>query len=297
MALSMTDIGPDGRVEPQFVDAGNPPRRLAVPAALIAPLESGGRDLATVAGLAAGLALLVAAILLGGALPPYADLPAFMMVLGGTAAVTLVSFSVEDVQRLPEVIRTTLLRKIPRAPDVAMRLVALADLARQQGFLAVESQLAKLGDDRFLVKAMALVIDNTAPDVIARELRVELQAILARHQRAAALLRRAGEVAPAMGLVGTLVGLVRMLSSLDNPASIGPAMAVAILATLYGAVLANMVLLPLAHKLERNSGSEALLHHLTSLAAISIAEQENPRRTEVVLNSVLPPADRIAYFD
>ena len=296
MALSMTDSGPDGRIEPQFIDLGTTGRG-ASPLTWIAPLPGGGRDFATVAGLGVGLALVLIAILLGGTLPPYADLPAFIMVIGGTAAVTLVSFTLEDVIRLPDVVRTTLLHKIPRPADAAMRLVALADLARLQGLLALEGQLARLGDDRFLIKAMALVVDNTTPEVIGRELKIELQAIQARHQRAAAMLRRAGEVAPAMGLVGTLVGLVRMLSSLDNPSSIGPAMAVAILATLYGAVLANMVLLPLAHKLERNSHGEALLHHLTILAAVSVAGLENPRRTEVVLNSILPPADRIAYFD
>ena len=296
MALSMTDSGPDGRIEPQFIDLGTTGRG-ASPLVWITPLPGGGRDVATMAGLGVGLALVLVAILLGGTLPPYADLPAFIMVIGGTAAVTLVSFTLDDATRLPEIIRTTLLHKVPRPSDAAMRLVALADLARLQGFLALEGQLANLGDDRFLIKAMALVVDNTTPDVISRELKIELQAIQGRHQRAAAMLRRAGEVAPAMGLVGTLVGLVRMLSSLDNPSSIGPAMAVAILATLYGAVLANMVLLPLAHKLERNSHSEALLHHLTMLAAVSIAGLENPRRTEVVLNSVLPPADRITYFD
>jgi chemotaxis protein MotA len=144
---------------------------------------------------------------------------------------------------------------------------------------------------------MALVIDNTPPETLERELRAELQAMVARHARTAALLRRAGEVAPAMGLIGTLIGLVQMLSNLDNPASIGPAMAVAILATLYGAALANMALLPLAYKLERNTHDEALIHNLTILAASSIAIQESPRRTEVLLNSLLPPGDRIGYFD
>ena len=296
MALTMAEPGTDGRAEPQFADAYFG-RRSTSPTELIGPLPGGGRDLATLAGLGTGLVLLLGAILLGGSLPPYADLPAFLMVFGGTAAVTLVSFSLDDAVKLPEIIRTTLFHKIPLASNSALRLVALADLARLQGFMALEGQLSNLQDDRFLVKAMALVVDNTTPEVIGAELRLELQAILARHQRAASMLRRAGEVAPAMGLVGTLVGLVRMLSSLDNPSSIGPAMAVAILATLYGAVLANMVLLPLAHKLDRNSQTEALLHHLSTLAAVSIAGLENPRRTEVVLNSVLAPADRIAYFD
>ena len=121
---------------------------------------------------------------------------------------------------------------------------------------------------------------------------------MARHRATADMMRRGGEAAPAMvGLIGTLVGLVHKVANLNNPASIGPAMAVAILATLYGAVLANMVLLPLAAKLDRNNHAEALVANLTIMAAVSIAGQDSPRRLEVMLNSILPPAERVTYFD
>jgi chemotaxis protein MotA len=263
----------------------------------IQPLERGERDLASWGGIGIGFLLILSATLLGGALPAYADLPAFLMVFGGTTAVTQISFSLEDSRRLPEALKTAFLMKLGNPAEAALRLVALADKARLSGFFALEAYLPRLADDPFLVKAIALVVDNTPAEVIERELKTELQALLARHSRAAAMLRRAGEVAPAMGLIGTLIGLVQMLLNLNNPGSIGPAMAVAILATLYGAVLANMVLLPLAHKLERNSHAEALLHNLSIMAAVSIALQESPRRTEVLLNSVLPPAERVSYFD
>jgi len=260
------------------------------------PIE-GVRDGATLLGLATGLALLVFAMLLGGSLAAYVDFPAFMMVVGGTIAVTSISFGLDDLKRLPAALATATVRKVPLAHHAASRLVALAEAARRQGFLALEDLLPKLKDDRFLVKAVAFVVDNTPPDEIERQLRAELSATLARHRVAGDMLRRAGEVAPAMGLIGTLVGLVQMLSNLNNPTTIGPAMAVAILATLYGAVLANMVLLPLAAKLERNNHAEALVHNLTILAANSIARQESPRRLEVMLNGILPPAERISYFD
>ncbi|HTH98646.1 MAG TPA: MotA/TolQ/ExbB proton channel family protein [Stellaceae bacterium] len=263
----------------------------------IGPLVESERDWASIGGIAIGLVLVLSAMVLGGALPAYADLPAFLMVFGGTAAVTQISFSMEDTRNLPGILRTAFLRRHPDPSEAAMRLVALADKARGGGFFALERYLPQLGDDPFLVKSMALIVDNTDATTIESELRVELQATIQRHGRAAAMLRRAGEVAPAMGLIGTLIGLVQMLLNLDNPSSIGPAMAVAILATLYGAMLANMVLLPLAHKLERNTHAEALIANLTIMAAVSIAFQENPRRTEVVLNSILPPVDRIAFFD
>ncbi|HEV2674057.1 MAG TPA: MotA/TolQ/ExbB proton channel family protein [Aliidongia sp.] len=272
--------------------------KVEAPPSRILPDPIGGtRDGATLFGLGLGLALLVFAMLLGGSLAAYVDFPAFMMVVGGTLAVTTISFGFDDLKRLPSALATATIRRVPAAHHAASRLVALAEASRRQGFLALEDLLPKLKDDWFLIKALALVIDNTPPDEIERQLRAELSAMLARHRVGGDMLRRAGEVAPAMGLIGTLVGLVQMLSNLNNPTTIGPAMAVAILATLYGAVLANMVLLPLAAKLDRNNHAEALVHNLTILAANAIARQESPRRLEVMLNGILPPAERISYFD
>jgi|HubBroStandDraft_1064217.scaffolds.fasta_scaffold00005_12 chemotaxis protein MotA len=255
------------------------------------------RDLGTWLGFGIGFLLLLSAMALGGSLPAYADLPAFLMVFGGTAAVTAASFTLDEVGNLPRVLGSVLVRGVPRSGAAARRLLALAEQARRTGFLALENLLPRLNDDRFLVKAIAYVIDNTTPEQIERALETELRATLARHRSTADLLRRGGEVAPAMGLIGTLVGLVQMLANLNNPASIGPAMAIAILATLYGAVLANMVLLPLAAKLDRNNRAEALVATLTIMTAVSIASHDSPRRLEVMLNSVLPPAERIVYFD
>jgi chemotaxis protein MotA len=272
----------------------------ATEAAEAVTLPSGAvreRDLGTWFGFGIGFLLLLSAMALGGSLPAYADIPAFLMVFGGTAAVTAASFTIEEVTNLPAVLATVLIRGVPRSGAAAERLLALAEQARRTGFLALENLLPRLNDDRFLVKAVAYVIDNTTPEQIERALRTELQATLARHRSSADMMRRGGEVAPAMGLIGTLVGLVQMLANLNNPASIGPAMAVAILATLYGAVLANMVLLPLAAKLDRNNHAEALVANLTIMTAVSIASHDSPRRLEVMLNSILPPAERIAYFD
>ena len=118
-----------------------------------------------------------------------------------------------------------------------------------------------------------------------------------RHVKSTGVLRKAAEFAPAMGLIGTLIGLVQMLGNLQDPSTIGPAMAVALLTTFYGAVLANMVFMPLASKLERNSAEEMLIYNLYTMGATSIGRQENPRRLEMLLNSVLPPAKRVKYFD
>jgi chemotaxis protein MotA len=128
-------------------------------------------------------------------------------------------------------------------------------------------------------------------------MRKDMNATIGRHQKGANIMKKAGDIAPAMGLIGTLIGLVQMLGNLDDPSSIGPSMAVALLTTFYGAVLANMVFMPLAAKLERNSGEEELLNSVYMVGAVSIGRQENPRRLEMLINSILPPSKRVSYFD
>jgi chemotaxis protein MotA len=144
---------------------------------------------------------------------------------------------------------------------------------------------------------MSMLVDGIVVEEIERNLTFETHAMMQRHVRSTGILRRAAEVSPAMGLIATLIGLVNMLGSLNNPESIGPAMAIALLGTLYGAVLANVVFLPLASKLERNSATELLINQIYILGSSSIGRQENPRRLELVLNTILPANQRVKYFD
>ena len=125
----------------------------------------------------------------------------------------------------------------------------------------------------------------------------EVEAEVERHKRSASITRRASEIAPALGLIGTLIGLVMMLADLENPETIGPAMAIALLTTFYGAILGTIVMAPLAVKLEKRSTDESMMKTLVKIAAASTARQENPRKLEMLLNSELPPAERIRYFD
>ncbi len=263
------------------------------------PPEDGSRprDDATWFGLGLSSLLLIAAAASGGSLAAYADLPAFLIVVPGTAAVTLVSFPLEDFRVLPAMLSAALKRRVLAPAQHATRLLRLAEQARRIGLFSLEDAQARISDDGFLAHALALAVDRVPAETIERRLRTELQAALLRQRIAADMLRRGGEVAPAMGLIGTLVGLVQMLANLNTPASIGPAMAVAILATLYGAILANVILLPLAAKLDRHSQQEAISANMTIMAATSIAVQESPLLLEATLNGVLAPADRVALFD
>lgn len=254
-------------------------------------------DLATVVGLLCGFALIGAAIVLGGSPASFVDLPSVLIVVGGTLAVTTVCFTPLEMARTVRVLSKTVFRSARDPADAAVQVLQIAEAARRRSVLALQEMLGSLENEPFLHKGLSLIVDGTPGDEIESILRRDMHATALRHQSSASVLRKAAEFAPAMGLIGTLIGLVQMLGNLDDPSSIGPSMAVALITTFYGAVLANMVFSPLAAKLDRNSAEETLVNSLYLMAAGSIGRQENPRRLEMLLNSVLPPAKRVRYFD
>ena len=259
-----------------------------------------GIDFATLLGMAGALALIVAAIYL----PPldlhtsaFIDIRAVLLVVFGTFAVTAVSYSVTEIVQAQPVMFRTLFHAGHAPNEAAMRMLQLSERARRRGILQLQSELYGLRAEPFLHRAMTMLVDGITVEEIERNLTFETHAMMQRHIRSTGILRRAAEVSPAMGLIGTLVGLVQMLGSLNSPERIGPAMAVALLTTFYGAVLANVVFLPLASKLERNSATELLINQIYILGALSIGRQENPRRLELALNTILPASQRVKYFD
>lgn len=254
-------------------------------------------DFATIMGVTGGFALIITAMILGGTPGAFVDVPAMLIVLGGSFLVTTISFSLGEVTRAQNVMFKAILYRHRDPAETARQMVALADIARRDGTLALENREREFRNEPFLARALAMVIDGMPGEEVERTMGREIEATLDRHERAAGVLRRAGEVAPAMGLIGTLVGLVQMLGNLEDPSTIGPAMAVALLTTFYGAVLAHMVFLPIANKLERNSTIEAVVNQIFMQGAASIARQQNPRRLEMQLNTILPPAERVRYFD
>ena len=254
-------------------------------------------DIATLIGLVIGFGLVAAAIVTGGSPAAFIDVPSILIVIGGTFAITTVSFSLGEIIKGQGLMLKAVLYKAPDPSAAALQVLELADLARKNGVLGMQESLKNLENLPFLQKGLAMVVDGTPGDDVERVMRQEVRSMGERHLKSASILRRAGEIAPAMGLIGTLVGLVQMLGNLDDPSSIGPSMAVALLTTFYGAVLSNMVFNPIAAKLERNSAEEVLLNQVYLLGAGSIGRQENPRRLEMLLNTMLPPAKRVQYFD
>jgi chemotaxis protein MotA len=251
----------------------------------------------TLAGLICGIAILAVAIGLGGSPGSFINVPSILIVVGGTVCAVIVSFSPGDVADSMKLAKNALSRPIPDVSEAAVRLLHLADIARQRGVLSLQAVLPDLADNPFLHKGLSLAVDGLSGAEVEAIMMHDLHAAAERRAIGVGVLRRAAEYAPAMGLIGTLIGLVQMLSHLDDPAAIGPSMAVALLTTFYGAVLANLVLAPLAAKLERDGSEDMLINQIFVMGTVSISRQENPRRLEILFNSVLPPSRRVQYFD
>jgi chemotaxis protein MotA len=254
-------------------------------------------DLATLFGLIAALVLIAVAIVMNGSPLAFIDVPAILMVVLGTFAVTAISYTGEELREAQPSFRQAMFRTEIDPRVAARRVLTLADKARKRGMLSLQGDLYGVRDAPFLQRSLSMLVDGLQVDEIERNMTLEAHALAQGRHRAAAILRRAAEVSPAMGLIGTLVGLVQMLGNLDSPERIGPAMSVALLTTLYGALMANVVFLPLASKLERNATVEQLVSQIYTMGVASMGRQENPRRLEMLLNTVLPAGQQIRYFD
>ncbi len=263
---------------------------------LTQPSSQSSVDIATVLGILGAVVLIGAAIYLGGSPGAFVDLPSVFIVVGGTFGITTACFSFRDMGGAAVTVARTFFRTQQNAGEAAEQMVQLAQIARYRGVLAMQSYMPAVQDVPMLYQGLSMVIDGTSGDDVERIMRREVQAIGQRSSRSVAVLRKAAEISPAMGLIGTLVGLIQMLGNLDDPSSIGPSMAVALLTTFYGAILSNVVFTPLAAKTERNAMEEMLLNQLYVMAAASIGRQENPRRLEMVLNTMLPTSQRLDYF-
>lgn len=254
-------------------------------------------DIATILGLILGFSLIFIAILMGGGGTDFIDLPSIMIVLGGTFAATTICFSIEEMKQAFTATINALFRSIKNPQISATKAMQLAEIARAKGPLFLQTLNQQFSNERILYKGIELITDITATEDVARILYQEAAAIEVSQFQSAQVLQKASEFAPAMGLIGTLVGLIHMLGHLNDPAIIGPSMAVAILTTFYGAILANLVFAPLASKLLKISQDDALINKIYTITILSMSKQENPRQLETQLNSILPPDKRIRYFN
>jgi chemotaxis protein MotA len=254
-------------------------------------------DLATVFGLISVIALIGVTLAMGGQYHIFWDVPSFCIVIGGTLATTLMASTWADISSTFVVLKSTFTNSSVDERRYAKQLIDLAMLARQYGIIRLQSVEQKTKGDGFLNRAIRLVTDNMKPEEIEHLLKQEIDSSVQRQDHAVRLLRRAADIAPAMGLIGTLVGLVQMLGKLEDPTSIGPSMALALLTTFYGAILGTVILTPLATKLENRTDEEILQKVIVLSMALSISRQENPRLLEIQLNALLAPKNRVKYFE
>lgn len=246
-------------------------------------------DLATLIGLVGAIAIISAAILLGVSSEVFLNVPSLLIVVGGSLFVVMAKFSFAQYFGAIKVAGRAFKFRLPEVETCIEEMVEIADISRKQGLLALEDREIEAP---FLKSGIQLLIDGHAPETVRAILEKERVLTLDRNRWGSKVFSAMGDVAPAMGMIGTLIGLVQMLSNMEDPKAIGPAMAVALLTTLYGAMLATMVCLPLADKLNLRMTEEARLQALWIDAVIAVQEGTNPRVVEQLLKSYLPPAKR-----
>ena len=248
-------------------------------------------DIATLIGLVLGAALVLMAILLGGDLMAYVNLPSVLIVVGGGFAATMASTPLKKFLQMPNVLKKTLFSKTMDILTLIRQIVELAEVARRDGILALEGMVEDMDDD-FLISGIQMAVDGTDPEIIQTIMETELENLLERHEVGKSMFDALGRYAPAFGMIGTLIGLVAMLSNMDDPSKIGAGMAAALLTTLYGALLANILFLPLADKLALRSAEEALTKTIVIQGVMTIQSGDNPRAVESKLMTFLPPSER-----
>ncbi len=248
-------------------------------------------DIATIIGFAAGISLVAITVLLGGAPAVFIEPASMVLVVGGTLAATLINFPLSDVLSVFTTVKNAFVHRESTPEHLIEKLVSFATVARREGILALENHAEEAGDD-FLQTSIQLAIDGTAPELIKDILTTEIAFMEDRHTMGQSILTTMGAFAPAFGMIGTLMGLVQMLVALDDPSKIGEGMALALLTTLYGALLANLVFLPAAGKLKVRTTSELLAKEIIIEGILSIQSGDNPRVVEQKLKAFVSPAIR-----
>ena len=247
-------------------------------------------DIATVVGLGLGSVLLIGAILIapGSSMGAFIDYPSAMVVIGGATAATLISFPLKNFLSVGGVVKNVFFSKPQNIPLLIELIVELAETARRDGLLALESKIDDV-DNTFLVLGIQMAVDGTQPDVIEDIMRTDLDAVATRHRDGKSIFDQLGRFGPAFGMIGTLMGLIIMLGNMEDPSSIGAGMAVALITTLYGAILSNLFCLPIAEKLGFINRQEILAREIIVRGIMAIQSGDNPRVIEQKLNTFIPP--------
>ncbi len=245
-------------------------------------------DLATIIGFVVAIGAVIMSITANGPLSAFWDPGSAFIVIGGTLAATLINYPLNDVLGIGGVLKNALFYKAPSPGETIKQLVHFAEMARREGILFLEKEMANI-EDPFLKQGLQLAVDGTEPDLMRSIMSTEISYLQERHSIGAGIFDTMGAFAPAFGMIGTLIGLVLMLGSMEDPSSIGPAMAVALITTFYGAVMANIFFLPIAGKLKVRSSQEVLIKEIIMEGILSMQSGDNPRIVEQKLISFVAP--------
>ena len=248
-------------------------------------------DLATVIGMVVGIGLILSALVLGGAPLAFLDIPSILIVVGGVLAVTFIMFPMRTVIGSIQVAIKAFREDTWNLDAIIDQMVNLSRLARTNGILALEDAEKEIKNP-FLKKGIQLAVDGNEEELIRFIMATDVSFTKERHAIGQKVFKQMGAMGPAFGMIGTLIGLVQMLRTLDDPSSIGPSMAVALLTTFYGSLIANLVCLPIANKLEFRSKEEALAKQVVTEGIISIMQGANPKVLKDKLEAFVPPTMR-----
>lgn len=254
-------------------------------------------DIASLIGLVGGVIVIIFGIVTGelgaAALGNFGDIPSVFITIGGSFLSLLTSYTLKEY--VNNIKGATMALKVQNLNEGAAikSIIELSNVARKEGLLALEEAANNL-EDPFMKKGILLIVDGTDPDLVRGIMETELSCVEDRHKRVIGFWDNVASMGPAWGMIGTLIGLVNMLKNLDDASSIGPNMAVALLTTLYGSIMANWLATPISNKLKLNNSTEVILKEVMIEGLLSIQAGENPRVIEEKLKSFLSPKDRLS---
>jgi chemotaxis protein MotA len=248
-------------------------------------------DIATIVGLVLGFIVIGVAIAGGGGVGIFINIPSMAVTVGGMLCATMIHFSLPQLLKIMTVVKKTITTKVPSPQELIQQMVNYAAINRRDGALALEEQIRKV-DNAFMVKGLQMLVDGQEEDWIRDMMMLEIQAAQERHSGGKKILEYMGASAPAFGMIGTLIGLVKMLQNLSSPDDIGQGMAVALITTFYGAVLANLIFIPLAGKLGMYSKQELLSMEMITEGTCAISRGENPTVIREKMQSYISPKSR-----
>ncbi len=248
-------------------------------------------DKGTLIGISAGLGLVLVSMLMGGGVTAFISIPSLLIVLGGTIAATLVNFPMKDVISVMKVTQKALKEEIMPSSKYIDQIVDISKKARTNGLLAIEEDLNNVDED-FMRVTLQHVVNGTEDEDLSKIMDAELALMTRRHKIGQKMYSAMGTYAPAFGMIGTLMGLIQMLQNLEDPAAVGPGMALAMVTTFYGAILANLFFLPMAGKLKQRSEQEIQFKEMLLMGILAIQAEESPRVIQNKLVTYLTPAER-----